>query len=506
MTDLLEMRAIVKRFPNGVVANHHVDFSVRQGEIHALVGENGAGKSTLMRILYGLEQPTGGSIRLDGRQVTIPNTQVAIALGIGMVHQNFMLVPSFTVAANVVLGNEPRRGRLLDSKAAIATTRRLAVEAGLAVEPEAPVEATPVGMRQRVEILKALYRGADLLILDEPTAVLTPQEADDLFAALRRLVTQGKTVIFITHKLAEVKALADRVTVMQRGRVTGCMESTAVSEADIARLMVGREVLRRTPRPPTARGPCVVELRNLGYVAETGQPRLRNIDLDLYAGEILGIAGVEGNGQSELAEVISGLRPATTGEIRVNGIPVTQADARALRRAGVAHIPEDRLANGIAPHLSIAENLVADRYDRSPFVRRGVLAPGAIHRQAEQLMAAFDIRGAGPATPMQALSGGNMQKVIVAREVSASPVLLIAAQPTRGVDIGATEFVHGQLLALRGQGCAVLLISADLEELLTLSDRIAVMRGGRIVASLDNSPALDQQALGMYMLGAKKEK
>jgi general nucleoside transport system ATP-binding protein len=505
MPNFLEMHGIVKRYPNGVVANSHVDFAVRKGEIHALVGENGAGKSTLMKILYGLEQPTSGVIRLDGRPVAIPDTHAAIRLGIGMVHQNFMLVPSFTVAENVVLGKEPRRGGMIDASAAIAITAQLAGEFGLVVEPAARVEATPVGMRQRVEILKALYRGADLLILDEPTAVLTPQETDDLFAAVRRLVDQGRTVIFITHKLVEVKEISDRVTVMQRGKVMGSVDTADVSEVDIARMMVGREVLLDVVRPPLSRGERVVEIRNLDYVAETGRRLLSGINLNLYAGEILGVAGVEGNGQTELAEVLSGLRRATTGEIRVRGRAIAHPGARAARRAGIAHIPEDRLANGVAPDATIAENLVVDRYNRPPFARRGLLSPRRVRAHAEGLMQAFDIRAAGPEAPMRSLSGGNMQKVIVAREFSSDPVLLIAAQPTRGIDIGATEFVHGELVALRGQGCAVLLISADLEEVLELSDRVAVMHRGRIVALLRNTSDLDEHALGLYMLGVRRQ-
>ena len=365
MADFLEMRDIVKVYPNGMVANNHVNFSVRKGEIHALVGENGAGKSTLMKILYGLEQPTSGEILLNGQPVSISSPQKAIALGIGMVHQNFMLVPSFTIAQNVVLGSEPTRGRFVDERTAVAITQKLAQEYGLEVDPLAPVEATPVGMRQRVEILKTLYRGADLLILDEPTAVLTPQETDDLFAAVQRLVDQGKTVIFITHKLVEVKEISDRVTVMRRGEVTGCVETSTVSEADIARMMVGRDVFLTVDKADRPRGERVVEIRNLSCVAETGLPLLTDINLNLYAGEILGIAGVEGNGQTELAEVLSGLRPAALGEIlrqRASGLKAS--NARAARLAGIAHIPEDRLANGVAPDVSIADNLVVDRYNR----------------------------------------------------------------------------------------------------------------------------------------------
>lgn len=505
MVDLVEMRDIVKRYPNGVVANHHVNFGVRKGEIHALVGENGAGKSTLMKLLYGLEQPTSGQILLHGRPVSIPSTHHAIAFGIGMVHQNFMLVPSFTVAQNIVLGNEPQHHRLVDRQAAVAVVEKLSKEYGLDVDPAAPVEATPVGMRQRVEILKALYRGADLLILDEPTAVLTPQETDDLFRAVRRLVDQGKTVIFITHKLVEVKEISDRVTVMRRGEVTGCVDTATVSEADIARMMVGRDVFLQIERPVRPRGACQVEIRDLGLVSETGRPLLTDISLNLYAGEILGLAGVEGNGQTELAEVISGLRPATTGEILVKGDRLARRGARAARLAGVAHIPEDRLTNGVALDATIAENLVVDRFDRPPFTHNGVLAPRALRHNAERLMQEYDIRAAGPEALMSSLSGGNMQKVIVAREFSAEPVLLIAAQPTRGIDIGASEFVRTQLVARRTEGKAILLISADLDEVMNLSDRIAVMHKGRIVAVFQNGPDLSEHEIGLYMLGIQTQ-
>ncbi len=505
MATLIEMKNIVKVYPNGVAANKNVDFSVEKGEIHALVGENGAGKSTLMKILYGLEQPTSGQILLNGRPVTIDSPHQAIDLGIGMVHQNFMLVPSFTVAQNVVLGREPLKGRFINATEATAITESLAREYGLAVEARARLEATPVGMRQRVEILKTLYRGADLLILDEPTAVLTPQETDDLFEAVRRLVNQGKTVIFITHKLVEVKEISDRVTVMRHGEVTGQVNTVDVSEADIARMMVGRAVFLQIDKPPQQRGEAVARIRNLGYVSETGRPLLRDVTFNVYAGEILGIAGVEGNGQTELAEVVSGLKAANTGEIEVNGQAIAGKGARQVRRAGVAHIPEDRLTNGVALAASIAENLVVDRYYRPPFTRNGVMFPRLVRQQAEKLIEEFDIRASGCNAPIGSLSGGNMQKVVVAREFSAEPALLLAAQPTRGVDIGASEFVRKQLVEKRNEGLAVLLISADLAEVMSLADRIAVMYKGQIVAIFENGPHLTEEELGLYMLGIKQQ-
>jgi simple sugar transport system ATP-binding protein len=409
------------------------------------------------------------------------------------------------VAENVVLGREPKQGRFVDSAEAIRITERLAKEYGLAVEASAPVESTPVGMRQRVEILKTLYRGADLLILDEPTAVLTPQETDDLFAAVRRLVNQGKTVIFITHKLVEVKEISDRVTVMRHGKVTGDVLTRDVTEVDIARMMVGREVFLQIDKPPQRRGKAVVQVRNLGYIAETGRPMLHDLSFNIYSGEILGIAGVEGNGQTELAEVLSGLKQASAGSILINEQAASSNNAYQMRLAGVAHIPEDRLTNGAALTASIADNLVVDRYSRPPFTNGGVLNPARIRQQAATLIQEFDIRAASQDAPMGSLSGGNMQKVIVAREFSADPVLLIAAQPTRGVDIGASEFVRSQLVAKRNEGKAVLLISADLAEVMSLADRIAVLYKGKIVAILNNTPDLTEQELGLYMLGVKEQ-
>ncbi|RME74424.1 MAG: ABC transporter ATP-binding protein [Chloroflexi bacterium] len=506
MPPFVEMRDIVKIYPNGVVANRGVHFSVEKGEIHALVGENGAGKTTLMKILYGMEHPTAGQIFLEGRPVRIQNPHQAIDLGIGMVHQNFMLIPSFTIAQNIVLGQEPRRGRFIDFEAAARLTTELSQTYGLQVDPQARVEATPVGMRQRVEILKTLYRGANLLILDEPTAVLTPQETADLFRAVRRLVAEGKTVIFITHKLVEVKQIADRVTVMRHGEVTGeALRTADVSEADIAQLMVGRKVLFRIEKPPQQRGPAVAQVRDLSYISETGRPLLREVSFNVYAGEILGIAGVEGNGQTELAEVLSGLKPPTTGQALVNGRPVLGKGPRQVRQAGVAHIPEDRLTNGVALDASIADNLVVDRYFRPPFTRRGVMYPRLIRRHARDLMHRFDIRAASEESPVKSLSGGNMQKVIVAREFSSEPALLIAAQPTRGIDIGAAEFVRQQLVQKRNEGKAVLLISADLAEVMSLADRIAVMFKGRIVGIFQNGPDITEEELGLYMLGLKQQ-
>jgi len=504
-TPIIEARNIVKIYPNGVRANDGVSLSVAQGEIHALVGENGAGKSTLMKVLYGLERPTSGQLFLRGERVQITNPQVAIQMGIGMVHQNFMLVPSFTIAENIVLNQEPTRGVVIDSGKAIRETEALAARYGLAVIADARVDSVPVGMRQRVEILKALYRGADVFILDEPTAVLTPNETDDLFAAIRRLVDQGKTVIFITHKLREVLAISDRVTVMRDARVIGTVNTADVTERDLAHMMVGRDVLTTVSKPLAKRGALTLQVRDLSYVSASGKLALDKLSFDVFAGEILGVAGVEGNGQTELVEVLTGLLPATRGTVTVDGRDVLNRGPRAMREAGVAHIPEDRLFNGAAGDVSINENLIIDRFYRRPFTRGGLLQPAQIAENGRALIRRFGIVAQSGALPVRSLSGGNIQKVIVAREFSSEPRLLIAAQPTRGVDVGAIEFIHQQLVDQRTRGLAILLISAELQEVLKLSDRLLVMYNGQLVAVFDDVAALQEEEVGLYMLGAKRQ-
>lgn len=505
MTAIIETQDIVKVYPNGVRANEGIDFSVEQGEIHALVGENGAGKSTLMKILYGLEQPTAGSIHIRGQRIQIASPQDAIEHGIGMVHQNFMLVNSFTVAQNIILNRETRRGLAIDFQQAVTDTAQLTEEYGLYVDPNAKIEDIPVGMRQRVEILKALYRGAEILILDEPTAVLTPSETQDLFAAIRNLVDGGKTVIFITHKLKEVIAISDRVTVMRDARKIGTVKTSQTDERELARMMVGREVFMVVDRPEVKRGASVLAVQDLTYADDSGHQLLKQVSFHAYQNEILGIAGVEGNGQTELAEVLTGLRPPTSGQAFINETSILGHGPRQVREHQVAHIPEDRLTNGVAVHSSIEDNLIIDRYYRQPFTRRGLLNIHEIAANGKRMIQAFNIIAPSGAIPVGALSGGNMQKVVVARELSSAPKLLIAAQPTRGVDIGAIEFIHQELVDQRTRGLAILLISADLQEVMKLSDRIMVMYGGEIVGIFPNDETLTEERIGYYMLGAERQ-
>jgi ABC-type uncharacterized transport system ATPase subunit len=501
----VEMRGITKVYPNGVVANDRVNFEVEAGEVHALIGENGAGKTTLMKILYGLERPDAGEIRVRGATVQIRSPLDAIRLGIGMVHQNLLLIPEFTVTENILLGMEPRRWGLWDRPAAVRTVRAMIERYGWKIDPEARVANLSVGARQRVEILKALCRGVDLLILDEPTALLTPQETHELFRSIRDLVREGKTVIFITHKLREVKAIGDRVTVMRQGRVVGTLPAAEASEEQLVAWMLGRWVSTTREHPPARPGPLVLSVEGLSYINEEGRQILRNVSFEIRAGEILGIAGVEGNGQSELVEILAGLRRPTAGEIWLNGQRLPPGNPRRIRQAGLAHIPEDRLRNGVALSLSIAENLIADRYFNPSFSRGGWLDRGAIRRHASALMRAFDIRAPDPEVPVGALSGGNIQRVILARELSQGPLLLLAAQPTRGLDVGATEAVHQLLLQQRSQGAAILLVSSDLSELQELSDRLAVMHNGEIVALFPDPRQISEEEIGLYMLGLKRQ-
>lgn len=501
---MLEMLAITKRFP-AVLANDQVDLRVRRSSIHALVGENGAGKSTLMNVLYGLYRQDAGQIRLDGKPIEISSPTDAIAHGIGMVHQHFMLVPSFTVYENIVLAAEPRKGPFgltFDRRKAIADVSALARRNGFKIDPTERIRDLSVGTQQRVEILKALHRGADILILDEPTAVLTPQETVELFEILRGMARAGKTIIFITHKLEEVMRLSDDVTVMRMGRVTMSKPTQETSIPEIARTMVGREVFLDVDKPAMEPGAPLLQVRNLWVADDRALLAVRGVSFDVRAGEIVGIAGVAGNGQTQLVEALTGLRQAETGQVRVAGQDVSRKSPGVIRAAGLAHIPEDRFHRGVAPMATVEENTAMIFHDRPEF-NRGVHVNFAARAQhAESLVERFDVRPRDRSVKAGQLSGGNAQKVIVGREVSLDTPVLIAAQPTRGLDVGAIEFIHQQLVEMRNRGRAVLLISTELDEVRALSDRILVIYEGQIMGEFDSS-ASDEE-LGLLMAGVQE--
>ncbi len=505
MAALLEAIGIGKVYPGGVVANDGVNLSVQPGEVHAVVGENGAGKSTLMKILFGIEQPNAGQLMLDGKAVTFSNPRQAIDAGIGMVFQHFSLVPSFTVYENVVMGSEPRAGIRFDRQKAIAEVQALSDKFKLGVDPTQPVRNLPVGQQQRVEILKSLYRNARVLILDEPTAVLAPQEVQELFVAIRSLVEQGRTVIFIAHKLPEVLEISNAITVMRQGKTVGQVKTSEVTEQSLAAMMVGREVVLRVDRKATDQSQLVASCSGLRVVNARGADIISDLDIKVHAGEIVGLVGVEGNGQSELLETISGLRPAASGDITIANENIAGMTVLERRARGLASIPPDRLSDGLATGATVAENIVATRLNDSRYVRRGLLDLKAIKAEAVKLIEKFSIRVGGPSYAVGTLSGGNMQKVVVARELAEQPKLLLVNQPTRGVDLGATQFIWRTITDARDAGTAVLLSSADLSELMALSDRLLVFYRGRIVAAFVNDPDLSPETLGTYMLGLKTQ-
>ena len=494
----LEMRGITKRFP-GVVANDRIDLDVRPGEIHALLGENGAGKSTLMNILYGLISPDEGEILIDGTTVDLKGPADAIARGIGMVHQHFMLVPVFTVAENIVLGNETMgRGPLLDRDAADARIRELAGQFGFDIDPTARVSDLSVGVQQRIEILKALYRGAKVLILDEPTAVLTPQETVEIFAVLRRLAAEGTSIVFISHKLYEVLELADRITVIRRGKVVGQADPKTATEEQLAEMMVGREVSLVVNKTPATPGDVVLDVKDLAVTDDRGSLVVDGCSFQVRAGEIFGIAGVAGNGQEQLVEALTGLRKARAGSVTMAGQDVTNHSARDLSGRGLAYVPGDRQRYGLVMTYPVEDNLVLTKYHRAPYSRFGILNAAAIARQAGELVPEFDIRTPSSTVAASTLSGGNQQKVIVAREFSRGIVFLLADQPTRGIDVGSIEFIHNQIVAKRDAGAAVLLVSAELDEILELSDRIGVIFRGHLIATVPGETA-EKERIGLMM-------
>jgi simple sugar transport system ATP-binding protein len=496
------MRGITKRFP-GIVADDHVDFDLQRGEVHALLGENGAGKSTLMNILYGLYKPDEGDILVNGKPVSFGSAKDAIAAGIGMVHQHFMLIPVMTVAENIVLGTEPTtEGLLLDYDAARQRVRELSRSFGLALDPDQLVEKLTVGQQQRVEILKALYRAADVLILDEPTAVLTPQEANELFEIIRVLRREGTSIIFISHKLNEVLEIADRITTLRRGKRIDTVPAAGATQDDLARMMVGRDVLLRVEKPPATPGDVLLELDDVHVLDDRGLPAVRGVSLQVRAGEIVGIAGVDGNGQSELIDAITGLRRIDSGRVVVGGREFRNADARTMLDAGVGHIPEDRQRRGLVLEFTIAENIALHDYAEPPDSKWGWLFPRRLIERARKLITEFDVRGGGPLTRAGALSGGNQQKLVAAREVARDPKVLIAAQPTRGLDVGAIEYLHRRLVVERDEGRAILLISLELDEVMSLSDRLLVIYEGQIVA--EHGAEVSEEQIGLEMLGGAR--
>ena len=500
MPPILELRGITKAFP-GVLANDHIDLTLNKGEILAILGENGAGKTTLMNILYGLYSPDAGEIFIRGSKVSIRNPHDAIHLGIGMVHQHFMLIPVFTVAENVMLGIESTRGAgILDRKAVSRRIGEISARFGLKVEPEVMVEDLSVGIQQRVEIIKVLYREADILIFDEPTAVLTPQEAEEFFKVVHSMVEQGKSVIFITHKLKEVLEIADRITVFRNGKVVGTTTPAQSTEASLANMMVGREVILTVDKKPAKPGEVVLDVVDLHVLDDRHLVAVNGVSFQVKAGEILGVAGVQGNGQKELVEALTGLRSFARGKVDLLGKDVSRASPRTIREAGSAHVPEDRQSDGLVLSFPIKDNLVLNTYYEAPFARGLNLNGSEIEKAAEQRVKQFDIRTSSIFLPASTLSGGNQQKVIVAREFSRPIKLLVAAQPTRGLDVGSIEYIHGQIVRKRDEGCGVLLVSPELDEIMSLSDRIAVMFSGKI---LDIIPAKDatKEGLGLLMAG-----
>ena len=502
---VVQMKAITKVYPNGVAANQGVDFNLRKGEIHALMGENGAGKSTLMKMLFGLEQPTSGEIIVNGEKLNLTSPSVSISKGIGMVHQHFMLVPSLSVAENMVLGMVPRKGLFIDQAKAIEITREYAEKYNLHVEPEAKVMDIPVGMKQKVEILKALVRGAKILILDEPTAVLTTQETTELFKELLHLKEQGYTIVFISHKLNEIMQITDRLTIMRNGRSMGVYNTKDVTKEEISRLMVGRDVVLTVQKEKAQPTDTVLRVRDVEYVNEWNKKMLDKVSFDVRKGEILGIAGVEGNGQKELVDMLFGFNTPNAGSITVSGETVIGLSQQKLRQLGVSLVPEDRMIYGIASSASIEENVISDRCADKRFNKGPLFNMKAIHAESDRLIADYTVLCKSRKQQVGMLSGGNIQKVVVAREFSNDPVLILADQPTRGIDVGATEFIRKKLVELSRSGIAVLLISADLNEVMELSDSLIVMHNGHISAYFEDTSALSDDVMGEYMLGLKQQ-
>lgn len=502
---VVQMKKIDKVYSNGVAANQGVDFNLKKGEIHALMGENGAGKSTLMKMLFGMEQPTSGEIVINGETVQLSSPSVAISKGIGMVHQHFMLVPSLSVAENMVLGMVPRKGLFIDKEKAIEITREFAEKYNLHVEPEMRVADIPVGMKQKVEILKALVRGAKILILDEPTAVLTAQETEELFRELTNLKNQGYTIVFISHKLNEIKEITDRITIMRNGRSMGVYETRDVTKEDISRLMVGRDVVLNVQKDQANPTDTVLRVRDLKYVNEWNKKMLDGVSFDVRKGEILGIAGVEGNGQKELIDMLFSFDRPDSGTAEVEGKSIIGLSQQKIRELGVSLVPEDRMLYGIAGTASIEENVISDRTAKKALNKGPLFNMKAIHELSDRLIKDYTVLCKSGKQQVGMLSGGNIQKVVVAREFSNDPILILADQPTRGIDVGATEFIRKKLVELSRSGIAVLLVSADLAEVMELSDSLIVMHDGKIAAYFEDTKRLTDEEMGEYMLGLKTQ-
>lgn len=503
MEYVIEMLNIRKEF-SGFVANDNITLQLKKGEIHALLGENGAGKSTLMNVLFGLYQPEQGEIKVNGKTVKITDPNVANDLGIGMVHQHFMLVDTFTVTENIILGKETTKGGVIDIKTAEEEVRKISERYGLAVDPQAKISNISVGMQQRVEILKTLYRGAEILIFDEPTAVLTPQEIKELIQIFKTLIKEGKSIILITHKLKEIMEVCDRVTVIRKGKGIGTVNVDETNPTDLASLMVGRDVEFKTEKTEAKPGAVVLEIDNLNVKDSRGVQAIKGLKLSVRAGEILGIAGVDGNGQTELIEAITGLRKSDSGAVKINGKDVLNLPPRKVTESGLGHIPQDRHKHGLVLNYTIGENMVLQTYYQKPFSKSGVMNFNKIYDKARALISEFDVRTPSEFTLARALSGGNQQKAIIGREVDRNPDILIAAQPTRGLDVGAIEFIHRRLIEQRDNGKAVLLVSFELDEIMNVSDRIAVIYEGEIVAIVDPKTTTEQE-LGLLMAGSKKK-
>ena len=504
MEYVIEMLGIRKEFP-GIVANDNITLQLKQGEIHALLGENGAGKSTLMSMLFGMNQPDQGQIKINGKEVKITNPNVATELGIGMVHQHFKLVHNFTTTENIILGIEPKKlgGSTIDIQTAANRISELSAKYGLNIDPYAKIEDISVGMQQRVEIMKMLYRDANILIFDEPTAVLTPQEIDDLMQIMHSLIKEGKSIIVITHKLKEIKAVADRCTVIRRGKYIGTVDVKTTSEADMAKMMVGRDVTFKVNKKTSSPKETILKVNDLCVLNNKKVLGLKNFNLEVRAGEIVGIAGVEGNGQTELVEAITGLRKVESGEILLKNQNITSLPIRDRIESGIAHIPEDRQKRGLVLDYTIEENMILQQYNKPPFAKAGILNFSAISNYAKKIVDAFDVRaGQGARTPARSLSGGNQQKAIIGREIELNPDLLIAVQPTRGLDVGSIEYIHKRLVEQRDKGKAVLLVSLELDEVLNVSDRIAVVNNGELIGIVD-AASTDENEIGLMMAGVK---